>query len=213
MKTEPRNFDDEAATWDSKPIRVKMANDIFLAMSSQLRLTPQMDVLDFGCGTGLVTVQFSPLVHSITGVDRSKGMLEVLQSKIKDQHLTNVRTQCVDLDKGEALEGRYDLIVSSMTLHHVPDTASLLLLFHKMIAPSGTLCIADLDPDNGQFHADNEGVYHFGFDRSALRKAYEDAGFEDVRDSTAAEILKPNPCGAMRRFTVFLLTGRRVCRK
>jgi len=44
---------------------------------------------------------------------------------------------------------------------------------------------------------------------ASLRKAYEDAGVEDVRDMTAAETMKPNPSGAMRRFTVFLLTGRR----
>ena len=34
-----------------------------------------MDALDFGCGTGLVTLKLQPFIHSITGVDGSQGMI------------------------------------------------------------------------------------------------------------------------------------------
>jgi len=209
MNTEKRDFDKEAASWDAKPSRIKQANDVFKAIAGLVILNPTMDVLDFGCGTGLVTVQFSPLVHSITGVDSSRKMLEVLQSKIADQHLNNVKTQFLDFDKGGVLEGRYDLIVSSMTFHHVRDIEPLLAQFHKITAPSGTLCVADLDLDDGQFHANKEGVFHSGFDRPALRAAFVEAGFKDVRDGAAAEVMRPNPDGVIRRFTVFLIVGRK----
>jgi hypothetical protein len=33
------------------------------------------------------------------------------------------------------------------------------------------------------------------------------AGFADVRATDAAEVIKPGRDGAMRRFTVFLMTG------
>jgi hypothetical protein len=66
-----------------------------------------------------------------------------------------------------------------------------------------------LDLDEGQFHDDNTGVFHFGFDRATLHKVFTDAGFDNVRDISAAEVVKPNINGEMRRFTVFLMIGQK----
>lgn len=77
------------------------------------------------------------------------------------------------------------------------------------MAPGGYLCIADLDLDGGRFHEDNTGVFHFGFDREALRKTFIAAGFSNVRDVSAAEVEKPVAHGERKRFTVFLMTGRK----
>ncbi len=77
MEVEKRDFDKEAAGWDEHPGKVKLANDIAGAIGNHIVLTPNMDVLDFGCGTGLLTFQLQPLIRSITGVDSSQGMLDV----------------------------------------------------------------------------------------------------------------------------------------
>jgi hypothetical protein len=69
--------------------------------------------------------------------------------------------------------------------------------------------LADLDAEGGQFHEDNTGVFHFGFDRAALRSLCLDAGFVEVADLTATEIEKPDRNGALRRFPVFLLIARK----
>ena len=68
---------------------------------------------------------------------------------------------------------------------------------------------ADLDPDDGQFHGENDTVFHWGFDRAALRRIFIEAGFGDIQDRTAASVLKPIPDGGMRSFSVFLMTGRK----
>jgi ubiquinone/menaquinone biosynthesis C-methylase UbiE len=209
MTVEKRDFDKEAASWDEHPSRVRLANDVAGAITKQISLTSDMVVLDFGCGTGLLTLQLQPLVRLITGADSSKGMLAVFRKKIADRNLTNAKSLLLDPDKGDALTGNYHLIVSNMTLHHIKDIRPLLDQFHKVTAPGGYLCITDLDPDNGRFHDDNTGVFHFGFDRSSLRKAFMDAGFDKVKDTTAAEIVKPAPNGEMRRFTVFLMCGQK----
>lgn len=207
MSMERRDFDKEAAAWDEHPARVQLASDVAAAISRQVTLSADMDVLDLGCGTGLLTLQLAPLVKSITGVDSSRGMLNVLVAKIARQNVTNVRTLLLDLEAGDTLSDEYNLIVSNMTLHHIREIGPLLDRFYGAISPGGHLCISDLDPDDGLFHEDNHGVFHRGFDRAVLRRAFMEAGFEDVRDTTAAEVTKPTRLGGLRRFTIFLMSG------
>jgi cyclopropane fatty-acyl-phospholipid synthase-like methyltransferase len=213
MSTEKRNFDEEAAAWDENPVRVKLADDVVAAVARPVPLNAEMDALDLGCGTGLVTLRLAPRVRTIIGVDSSQGMLDVLAAKVARENLTNVKTLRLDLDQGDRLPGSYDLIVSSMTLHHIERIDALLVRLHAALLPSGRLCLADLDSEDGQFHSDNQGVFHFGFDRAALRQAFAEAGFEDVQDTTAAEVVKPDRDGKLRSFSIFLMTGIKGSRR
>jgi len=67
--TERRNFDTVALQWDEEPRRVKLAGEIASAMLQNIPVSPKWDALDFGCGTGLVTLQLAPALRNITGVD------------------------------------------------------------------------------------------------------------------------------------------------
>jgi ubiquinone/menaquinone biosynthesis C-methylase UbiE len=209
MSSERRDFDSAATNWDEKPARVQLAGDVAAAIMQQVALQPDMEVLDFGCGTGLLTLRLAPRVKSVTGVDSSRGMLDVLAAKIARQNVGNVRALLLDLEAGDALPDTYDLIVSSMTLHHIREIGPLLDRFYQALTPGGRLCLCDLDLDDGLFHDDNQGVFHSGFDRTSLRQALAAAGFEDIQDTTAAEVTKPTRLGELRRFTIFLMTGRK----
>ncbi len=74
---------------------------------------------------------------------------------------------------------------------------------------AGYLCIADLDTEDGSFHADNTGVLHFGFDRKELKELLGKTGFGEVNDTNAATIAKPVEGRGEKEFTVFLLIGRK----
>jgi ubiquinone/menaquinone biosynthesis C-methylase UbiE len=207
MSDTKRDFDKDAASWDDKPARVILVRDIAESIIEEIKLTPSMDVLDFGCGTGLLTLQLQPFVRSITGVDSSRGMLDVLDAKIRDRNLTNVKTSFLDVEKNGHLEGRYHLIASSMTFHHIKNIPAVLNQLHNILLPSGKLCIADLDIDDAEFHDNNNGVFHFGFDRKNLSRIFEDAGFRNIRSRTAARVTKPVQSGKIREFKVFIITG------
>lgn len=207
MSLEKRDFDKDASQWDDNPGRVKVAADIAGAMIAEIPLTKELNILDFGCGTGLVTLALQPFVRSITGIDSSPGMLDVLNRKISERGLSNVRTQHLDMDHGGNLSGLYHLVVSSMTLHHIREINPLLKQFYQILRPSGILCIADLDEDGGRFHESNDGVFHYGFSREALARQFEEAGFQNVRTVQAAAVEKPVAGGASHLFTIFLIIG------
>jgi 2-polyprenyl-3-methyl-5-hydroxy-6-metoxy-1,4-benzoquinol methylase len=209
MAGEKRDFDAAAATWDENPGRVKLVHDVAQAIIGTIQPGPVMDVLDFGCGTGLLTLALQPHVRSITAVDSSQGMIDVLDAKVKAQNLKNVRTRRVDLEQGDELTGSFDLAASSMTFHHIRDTGMLLDRIAGVLRPAGRIAIADLDSDEGKFHDSNEGVFHFGFDRHMMMRSFAAAGFVSVRNRTAAIMQKPGPDGGMRTFTVFLMTGEK----
>ena len=166
-------------------------------------------LLDFGCGTGLVTLRLQPYVRSITGVDSSPGMLDILTRKIKKLELTNVRTRLINTEADELIEGRYHLIVSSMTFHHIGNIKSVLNQLSRVALPSAYLCVADLDSEGGLFHGDNTGVSHYGFDREALSRMFMEAGFENVRHRTAARVTKPIGDDKTAEFSVFLIIGQK----
>lgn len=208
MNSQRRDFDKKAATWDENPTRVKLAEDVVQAIKQQVALQPDMEVLDFGCGTGLLAMSVLASVKSVTGMDTSQGMLDVLEAKAKRQGCSNVHTW--HLNPGNPLRGSYDLIISSMTFHHVEDVEALLAQLFQRLKTSGKICIADLDLEQGTFHDDNTGIFHFGFDRDALRNLFMKAGFSNVRAMTATEVIKPNPSGGLRTFPVFLMVGEKM---
>lgn len=210
MTSEKRDFNKDAATWDENPGRVKMADSVINAIKNNLRLANDMDVLDFGCGTGLISLRILPHVNTVTAADSSTGMLEVLNTKIANQNLTGIKTVHIDIDNGEKLTGLYDTVTSSMTMHHIQNPAPLMKEFHEIIKPGGHLCIADLDPDGGLFHENNDGVFHYGFMRDEMKKLFSEAGFTEIKDVTAAEISKPGAEGTMNNFSIFLIIGKKL---
>jgi ubiquinone/menaquinone biosynthesis C-methylase UbiE len=206
---EKRNFDKEAATWDEDPGRVKLAHDAARAIIGTVKPGPEMDVLDIGAGTGIVTLALRSHVRTITAVDSSQGMLDILDAKIRAQKPAHIRTRLVDLDRGDLSEGPFDLAVSSMSFHHIRDVRMLLDRLAGVLRPSGRIAIVDLDSDEGKFHDTHDGVFHHGFDRHMMLEYLEATGFCEVRDRTAAFVQKPGPSGEMQTFSVFLMTGKK----
>ena len=207
MTAAKRDFDSEAVTWDENHDRIRRADEIVGAILKRIVLSTDMDIMDFGCGTGLLSMRLLPFVRTVVGVDSSAGMLEVFKKKIAAEGLNGITGRLINIDMGDMLTGRYDMIVSGMTLHHVKDIRPLFNQFYSIISPGGYCCIADLDPDEGRFHADRTGVFHSGFDRNALWNIFSETGFEDIIATTATEINKPDRNGVMKRFTVFLMSG------
>lgn len=203
-----RDFDAVANSWDQEPRRVKLAQDIVSAMRRELPLDAAMDVLDYGCGSGLVTLGLQPLVGKITGADSSKGMLEVLRRKLDEGKIENVTVQLLDLER-QTLEASYDLITSAMTLHHVQDVSALIASLAAALRPGGWLALADLETEDGSFHSDSAGVLHHGFSREFLAAEFSKNGLREVRVVTAAVIEKKGEDGASRSYPVILCLGRR----
>ncbi len=197
------HFDQAAATWDLAERRVALAHGVVAAISARVPLSQEMAVLDFGCGTGLVTLDLASRVGSIAGADTSSGMLKTLAEKAATQG-TPVRLIALDAAGTGDLDGPYDLIVSSMTLHHVADVPALFHHFIRALRPGGRVALADLDAEDGTFHDATVTIQHRGFPREQIRSWLKDAGFQEIHLGTATVTRKEG-----KDYPVFLASARR----
>ena len=193
------HFDKRADGWDKGDAQVNGARIIANAIRKSVALNSQMDIMDFGTGTGLLGFDVAESVKKVYGVDTSAQMLKKL--KEKNSSRLSITTYCQDIVK-EPLEQEFDGLVSSMTLHHIENLKDFFTAIHKNVKEDGFIAIADLKSEDGTFHSDNAGVFHFGFDEKELCGVVEECGFKNVKYEIINVIKKPH-----NEFEVFLLTA------
>jgi SAM-dependent methyltransferase len=200
------DFDARAATWDDDPAKVVRARQVAEAIRAAVPTTPQTTVLEYGCGTGLLGLELAPHVARITLADSSEGMLEVVRRKLAGGAAPNATALRLDLERDPLSTDRYDLVCSLLTLHHVHGLEQVLRQLRAALTPGGTLCVADLDAEDGSFHGHGADVHH-GFDRAALSARLFSAGFAALAFSTVNEIERKTG-DVTRRYGVFLAVAR-----
>ncbi len=202
------DFDAKAQEWDNDPVKLERAAAVAAAIRNQVRLSPDLSALEYGCGTGLLSFALSRELGAITLADSSAGMLAVLREKIAASGADHLRPMRLDLTVDPLPAERYDLIYTLMTLHHVSDVDRILRDFHALLRPDGALCIADLDREDGSFHGVGFDGHH-GFEREALRDQLARAGFGEIQFDTCYMMRKSQGEGA-REYPVFLAVARKA---
>lgn len=201
-------FNDLSHEWEADSGRVQMAQAVARAMLAALDLAGTERTLEFGAGTGLITEILAPAVASVTALDASPGMLNVLRNKCARSALANVEIRQGAVP-ANLPDRRFDLIYSSMTLHHVADVPALLRALAARLLPGGRVALADLDAEDGGFHGDVVGVMHHGFDRAEMARWLAAAGLDAVRFSTAHTVRREAVDGGRRGYPIFLVVAER----
>lgn len=202
MQNKKDHFRDKADEWDMSSQIVANAKSISDAIVENIHLDKNMRVMDFGAGTGLLCSFVSAHVGEVIAVDNSPAMLEKFRAKCDT---IKCKSQIIQKDLSvETIDDKFDGIISSMTIHHLEDTPTLFGKFYNMLNDGGFIAIADLDTEDGSFHSDNCGVFHYGFDRKALEEIAKSVGFKEIKFAEASKISKPDG-----DYSVFLIMAKR----
>ena len=200
MKPQTDHFAHKSKSWDMSSRRVQNAKRIEQLITERITLTPTMEVMDLGAGTGLLSYFVAPHIGKVIALDNSPSMLKEFQDKSSEFACP---TEVIEADLSQTSPHRtFDGIISSMTIHHLEDTHALFSKLYGMLPSGGFIAIADLDLEDGSFHSDNLGVYHYGFEREALEAIAQEVGFREIAFTTANTIEKPHAS-----FSVFLMTA------
>jgi SAM-dependent methyltransferase len=88
-----------------------------VGLRTMAHLGKAQDILDFGCGLGILTTLYARRFPdaNLVGIDRSAASIALAQRKAKDLSLRNLRFICLDVER-ESLAGSFDLVLTTHAL-------------------------------------------------------------------------------------------------
>jgi ubiquinone/menaquinone biosynthesis C-methylase UbiE len=171
-------FEHMAKRYDTEE-RIELAKVVTEVVRPEIRDSKSKSLIDYGSGTGLVSLALTDLVDSVLLVDSSKQMLEVAEAKISHIGITNARVLYSDFTQ-ENTELKADIILMSIVLLHIPDTKEILQELFNVLNAGGKLIIIDFDKNEKVNHP----KVHNGFTHEELEKRLSEIGFKSIEIKT-----------------------------
>ncbi len=169
-----RFFNDIAEKWDS------LKQDVFGNFNLNNRIIEKVEkcgvAVDLGCGTGELLLLLASKADHLIGVDSSPNMLK--QAKKKTASLNSK----VDLRLGEMehlpiRDGKADLAVASMVLHHLVMPSAGIREIRRILKPGGRLLITDFEKHDIEMVREKCGDPWLGFEQEEIENWLSNDGF------------------------------------
>jgi 2-polyprenyl-6-hydroxyphenyl methylase / 3-demethylubiquinone-9 3-methyltransferase len=102
-------------------------------------------ILDVGCGGGILTEAMASRGALVTGIDLGEAPLAVARLHLLESGLTVDYQRAAAEDFAKQHGGRFDIITCLEMLEHVPDPASVLQACASMLKPGGHLFVSTIN--------------------------------------------------------------------
>ena len=171
-------FSRAAHRWDQ--LRLEAFGDAFHLEALAALLPRDWVVADIGTGTGYMLPVLADTFRKVMAVDPVPEMLEVARSRCRAENIRNVIFRKGDLGRLPIQQGRVDLALAVLVLHHVPAPEDALRELGRIVKPGGRLLI--VEQQTHQLEAFHERMQDrwWGFEPAKLTRAVAAAGFEDI---------------------------------
>ncbi|MEB3179412.1 MAG: class I SAM-dependent methyltransferase [Nostocaceae cyanobacterium] len=109
---------------------------------------PDMEVLEFGCGTGSTAIIHAPYVKHIRAIDVSSKMIEIAQGKAQAENIKNITFEQLTIDELTVPDETLDAVLGLSILHLLENKEQVITKVYKMLKPGGifvtsTACLGD----------------------------------------------------------------------
>ena len=129
------------------PIRIEYITDQiknhFKLNSQKINFLKGLDILDIGCGGGLISEPMARLGGSVTGVDASEKNIKVAQLHAKNNNL-NINYQNKSPENMKDYE-KFDVILNLEVVEHVEDVNLYIGSCFKLLKKGGIMFTATLN--------------------------------------------------------------------
>lgn len=137
------HFSTKSADWDDLYERPSFKDRLSLFNNAiHQKLPVNSLVLDYGCGTGVLSYSLSETGYKVIGLDVSAGMIDICQNKLEtvDQGTPPPEFQHINENSNiSKYVNSCDGIVSSSVLEYVKDDTTALRQFNAILKPNGIL--------------------------------------------------------------------------
>ncbi|QDY68777.1 class I SAM-dependent methyltransferase [Qingshengfaniella alkalisoli] len=147
MADAARFWDRFAERYARSPVSDEETYQAKLAKTQAL-MRPEMEVFEFGCGTGSTALKHASHVAHIVSTDVSPKMIEIARLKATEQGIQNVTFRRQDFDAMIVDEGCFDMVLGLNILHLLPEWRQAIRTSFRMLRPGGyfvtsTACLRD----------------------------------------------------------------------
>lgn len=139
-----------ADRYAAQPVADETAYQTKLAATRRL-LRPDMELFEFGCGTGSTALIHSANVKHIRAVDFSERMIEIAKGKADKAGTSNVTFEVGSIENVELPPERLDMVLGMSILHLLKNKEAAIAKVFRALKPGGyfvtsTACLADMMP-------------------------------------------------------------------
>lgn len=150
MEYSSKFWDKVADKYAARPVTDEDTYQRKLAITREY-LRPDMDVLEFGCGTGSTALVHAPYVRKYTASDLSGEMIRIAKSKLQDSPQKNLKFEVATLEDHVARQEQFDAVLGLNILHLLPDPQHAIRKAVQLLKPGGvfvtsTACLKDTLP-------------------------------------------------------------------
>ena len=103
-----------------------------------------LNILDIGCGGGLLCEPLAQLGAQVTGIDAGYENIEAAKVHAQEMGL-NITYRHVLPEQFEKEQGRYDVVVNMEVLEHVTDVNAFLHASTALVRPGGAMALSTLN--------------------------------------------------------------------
>lgn len=138
-------------------------------------------VLDVGYGTGLLSLKFLQAADcTLHGIDLSEDMLDIWKQKVEKLNLASrVTMELGDITNLELGDSAFDIVASTVTLHHIIDKQPVIDKIYRILKPKGRFVLGELDLDSSGALEDVARLnYMMGFVKEEVCFALETGGLD-----------------------------------
>jgi ubiquinone/menaquinone biosynthesis C-methylase UbiE len=147
MDQSTKFWDKIAERYSKQPVADESAYQKKLQVTREY-FQPDMEVVEFGCGTGSTAITHAPYVKHIRAIDISSKMIEIAQGKADAENVTNVTFERSSIDEFDVSDGTLDAVLALSILHLLENKEEVIAKVHRMLKPGGifvtnTACLGD----------------------------------------------------------------------
>ena len=156
-KLEIAKFSKIAAEWWSpngkfkplhkfNPIRIKYLKENIInhfGIKSKTQPLRKLDILDIGCGGGLLSEPFSRLGANVTAIDASKKNIEVAKFHAKKNNL-EINYKCISPENLK-VKKKFDVVLNMEIVEHVSDLNFFIKKSSELVKKNGLMFVATLN--------------------------------------------------------------------
>ena len=149
-ESKARFWDRTAEKYARQPIADAESYERKLDLTRE-RLSADMHVLEFGCGTGSTAIRHAPHVADILATDISPKMLEIARQRAREAGVENIRFEHTGFEALQRPDASFDAVLGLSILHLIDDPEAAVRKVHRLLKPGGifvsnTACIAQMNP-------------------------------------------------------------------